>query len=89
MALGATRRSVVSLVMGGALVQILLGLALGIPAALLAGHLMKSMLYGVVAYDPWALSEATLVLALCAAFAGFLPARRAASTDPMHALRTE
>jgi len=89
MALGATRRSVVSLVMGGALVQILLGLALGIPAALLAGHLMKSMLYGVAAYDPWALSEATLVLALCAAFAGFLPARRAASTDPMHALRTE
>jgi predicted permease len=89
MALGATRSSVVSMVMRGALVQILLGLALGIPAALLAGHLMNSMLYGVLAYDPWALIEATLVLALCALFAGFLPARRAASTEPMHALRTE
>ena len=89
MALGATRSSVVSMVMRGALAQILLGLALGIPAALLAGNLMKSLLYGVLAYDPWALIEATLVLALCALFAGFLPARRAASTEPMHALRTE
>jgi len=89
MALGATRSSVVSMVMRGALVQILLGLALGVPAALLAGHLMNSMLYGVLAYDPWALTEATLVLALCALFAGFLPARRAASTEPMQALRTE
>jgi macrolide transport system ATP-binding/permease protein len=89
MALGATRSSVISMVLRSALVQIALGLALGIPAALLAGHLMKSQLYGVGAYDPLALSAAIAILALCAAIAGFIPARRAASVEPMQALRTE
>lgn len=89
MALGATRSSVVSMVMRGALGQILVGLGLGIPAALLAGHLMSSQLYGVSAYDPAALIASTFVLALCAALAGFIPARRAASVEPMQALRTE
>jgi len=89
MALGASRASVVTMVLRGALWQILFGLALGIPAALFAGHLMASQLYGVGAYDPMALAGATLVLALCAALAGFLPARRAASIEPMQALRTE
>jgi predicted permease len=89
MALGATRTSVVSMVFRGALLQVLLGLALGIPAALLAGHFMASQLYGVGAYDPISLTGATLVLAACAAFAVFVPARRAASTQPMQALRIE
>ena len=89
MALGATRSSVVSIVLRGALVQIGFGLALGIPAALLAGHLMSSQLYGVGAYDPLAFASATVVLAICAGFAGFIPARRAASIEPMQALRTE
>jgi predicted permease len=89
MALGATRSSVLKMVLGGALWQILLGLGLGIPAALLAGHLMASQLYEVGGYDPLALISATLVLALCAALAGFVPARRAASIEPMQALRTE
>jgi macrolide transport system ATP-binding/permease protein len=89
MALGATRSSVVAMVMRGALWQIAIGLALGVPAALLAGHLMAGLLYGVGAYDPIALVGATLVLALCAAFAGLIPARRAASIEPMQALRTE
>ena len=89
MALGATRSSVVRIVLRGVLVQIVLGLVLGIPAALLAGHLMASQLYGVKAYDPLALAGATVVLAICAAFAGFIPARRAASIEPMQALRTE
>jgi predicted permease len=88
-ALGATRQSVVSMVLRGALWQILIGLALGIPAALLAGHLMSSQLYGVGSYDPLALAGATVVLALCATAAGFIPARRAASIEPMQALRTE
>jgi ABC-type lipoprotein release transport system permease subunit len=47
------------------------------------------MLYGVGGYDPLALSGAVLVLAPCAAVAGFIPARRAASVEPMQALRTE
>jgi predicted permease len=89
MALGATRSSVIAIVMRGIGIQVGIGLALGIPAALLAGHLMASQLYEVGAYDPWALTGATLVLALCAAVAGLIPARRAASIDPMQALRTE
>ncbi len=89
MALGATRSSVVSLVLRSVVIQVALGLALGIPCALLAGHLMASQLYGVGAYDPWALTGATLVLALCATAAGFIPAQRASSIEPMKALRTE
>jgi macrolide transport system ATP-binding/permease protein len=89
MALGASRRSVVAMVMRGALWQILFGLVLGIPAALIAGNLLASQLYGVGAYDPLALAGAIAVLALCAAVAGFIPARRAASVEPMRALRTE
>jgi ABC-type antimicrobial peptide transport system permease subunit len=89
MALGASRTSVLTMVLGGALWQIVLGLGLGIPAALLAGHLMASQLYGVGSYDPLALLSATFVLGLCAAIAGFVPARRAASIEPMEALRTE
>jgi macrolide transport system ATP-binding/permease protein len=89
MALGATRASVIAIVMRGIGIQVAIGLALGIPAALLAGHLMASQLYGVGAYDPWSLAGATVVLVLCAAVAGLVPARRAASIDPMQALRTE
>jgi macrolide transport system ATP-binding/permease protein len=89
MALGATRSSVVNLVLRGALGQIIAGLVLGIPAALFAGHLMSSLLYGMSGYDPFAFVGATLVLGICAAIAGFIPARRAASIDPMKALRTE
>jgi predicted permease len=89
MALGATRSSVLALVLRGALWQILIGLGVGIPAALFAGHLMAGLLYGVGGYDPLALAGATLVLGLCAAVAGFIPARRAASIEPMQALRTE
>jgi ABC-type lipoprotein release transport system permease subunit len=50
---------------------------------------MKSLLYGVGSYDPWALAGAPLMLVLCATAAGFIPARRAASIEPMKALRTE
>jgi len=89
MALGATRGSVVALVLRGAMWQILIGLVLGIPASLYVGYLMKSILYGVGSYDPWALTLAPVMLVICATFAGFLPARRAASIEPMQALRTE
>jgi predicted permease len=89
MALGATRSNVVAMVMQSALLQIVIGLALGIPAALLAGHLMSNQLFEVQGYDPVALAGAALLLGLCAAVAGFIPARRAASIDPMRALRIE
>jgi len=89
MALGASRGSVVGLVMHGVLWQVLIGLLFGIPASLYAGYLMKSLLYGVGSYDWKALAGAPLMLLLCAAAAGFIPARRAASIEPMQALRTE
>ena len=89
MALGASRSSVVTMVLRVTLWQTLAGLALGIPAALAAGHLMANQLYAVGAYDPVVLAGATMVLGLCAATAGFIPARRAASIDPMKALRIE
>jgi predicted permease len=89
MALGATRLSVVNMVMRGALWQVLIGLALGLPAAILAGRLLASELYEVSAYDPLVLAGDTLLLGLCTAVAGFIPARRAASIEPMEALRAE
>jgi len=89
MALGATRSNVVAMVMRSAFMQVLIGLGLGIPAALLAGHFMSSLLFGVRGYDPLALAGAVLLLGLCAAIAGFIPARRAATIDPMQALRNE
>jgi predicted permease len=89
MALGANRGNVVAMVMRGASWQVGLGLALGIPAALLGGHLMATQLYGVKTYDPLTLAGAVALLAAFAAVAGFIPARRAASIEPMHALRTE
>jgi predicted permease len=89
MALGATRSSVVVSVLHRTLWRILIGLGLGIPVALLTGHLMNSLLYGVSGYSPAALVGATLVLGFCAAVASLVPARRAASIDPLQALRTE
>jgi predicted permease len=89
MALGANRGNVVALVLRGASWQVGLGLAIGIPAALLGGHLMATQLYGVRTYDPLTLAAAVFVLAVFAAIAGFIPARRAASIEPMDALRTE
>jgi macrolide transport system ATP-binding/permease protein len=89
MALGATRQSVVAMVLRGALWQVLIGLAMGIPAALFAGHLMAGMLYGVGGLDPLALAGSVFMLGLCAAAASYIPARRAASIEPMQALRAE
>jgi macrolide transport system ATP-binding/permease protein len=89
MALGATRSSVLASVLRSALVQIVIGLAFGIVLALVGAHCASSQLYGVTAYDPWAFAGAALALAFCAALASFIPARRAASIEPMQALRTE
>ena len=89
MALGADRPNIVGLVLRGALLQLAAGLAIGIPTALAAGRLLANQLYGVKSHDPVILSLAAVVLAACAVVAGFIPARRAASVDPMQALRTE
>jgi putative ABC transport system permease protein len=89
MALGADRGSVAGLVLRGALGQVLAGLALGIPAAIGAGHLIASRLYGVRPWEPRMLAGATLLLGVAALVAAVIPARRAARVDPMQALRSE
>ncbi len=89
MAMGASRSGIISLVLRGALSPILIGIALGIPAALYVGHLSASLLYGVSSTSPMAYLAATVALAISATVAGFIPARRAASIDPMLALREE
>ena len=59
------------------------------PAAIGAGHFMAAELFGVTAYNPAVLGTAILVLGCTALMAAVLPARRAASIDPMEAMRTE
>jgi macrolide transport system ATP-binding/permease protein len=89
MALGAERLRVVAMVMRGAMVQTLLGLAIGIPAALFCVRYVKAQLYNITSVDPVLLIVSTAILGLAASLAGFIPARRAASIDPAKALRTE
>jgi len=89
MALGANEENVLGLVLRGALTQVGLGLAIGIPAAIAGGYLLAHQLYGVKSYDPTILGAAALVLAACAIVAALVPARRATRVDPMVALRYE
>jgi putative ABC transport system permease protein len=89
MALGADRWRVVKMVLRRAFSQVGIGLALGIPAAIGAGWLMKNQLFGVKPWDPIMLVFATLLLALAAVLASVIPARRAAGVEPMVALRNE
>ena len=89
MALGADRWRVVGMVLRRAFSQVGIGLALGVPAAIGAGRLMKDQLFGVKPWDPVMLVFATLLLALAAVLASVIPARRAAGVEPMVALRNE
>ncbi len=89
MALGADRRSVVKMVLGGAFSQIGIGLALGVPSAIAAGKLMTDQLFGVKPWDPGMLMLATVLLCGAAFLASLIPASRAAGVEPMAALRNE
>jgi predicted permease len=89
MALGADRASVVALVLRGTSARVLVGLLLGVPLAIGAGRLISSELYGVVSWDPVALTVAAAALAVSAFFAAIIPARRAASVSPLDALKVE
>ena len=89
MALGADRAQVVRLVLREAFLQIGIGLGLGIPLAIAAGRLMTEQLFGVSPWDPRMLTVITLLLSTAALLASWIPAMRAASVDPMIALRTE
>ncbi len=89
MALGANRRNIMRLVLRGAFAQVALGLAIGIPIALLGARFVANQLFEVRPYDPLSIVLAVAVLSIAAALAGFIPAYRAAAIDPMQALRTE
>jgi ABC-type antimicrobial peptide transport system permease subunit len=89
MAVGADRGAVVAMVLREAFWQVGIGLGIGIPAAIAAGYLMASQLFGVKPWNPLLLAGATVLLGLAALVAAGIPAQRAASTNPMQALRSE
>ena len=89
LALGAEPGNVLWQVLRETLVLVMIGIAIGVPLALGSTHFMRSMLFGLGFADPVAILSATTLLALVAALAGFLPARRASQVDPMVALRYE
>jgi ABC-type antimicrobial peptide transport system permease subunit len=89
MALGAARADVYRIVLKEVGVLLLAGAAVGLPVALALGKLIESQLYGVKPRDPMLLAAAVAALTAVALAAAFVPARRAASIDPVRALRGE
>lgn len=89
MALGATRGSVYQLILTEAGWLILLGIVIGVCGAIAAAALMRSLLFGVRSWDVSILSAVATVMAFSALIASYVPARRAASVDPLTALRHE
>jgi predicted permease len=89
MSLGAEKGGVVAMIMRGAFVQVMVGLVIGIPVALACVRFVKSQLYQVTKVDANAFTVALLVLGIATAVAGFVPARRAASINPVDALPME
>ncbi len=89
MALGADRPGVVGYVLRNALARVAIGLALGLPLAVLAGKLIATQLYGIAFFDPPALGLAMISLAFAAFIAAMIPAISAASISPLLALRGE
>jgi predicted permease len=89
MALGATRANMLAMVLRSAFLQVGIGLALGLPVIIFGGRVMANQLFGVKPYDPMVLLVTTCALAAAAFAAAMIPARKAASTEPTLALRTE
>jgi putative ABC transport system permease protein len=89
MALGAERRDVLLLILRSASVLVVWGLALGLACTWIATRLLNSFLFGVGQHDPFTVVTVSVLLVVCGLIAAIIPARRAASIDPMQALRTE
>ena len=89
MALGADRMNVLRLVLSSAFLQVGIGLAIGIPVTIFGGRVMASQLFGVTPHDPMVLAITTAVIATATFVAAVIPARRAAKTEPMLALRMQ
>lgn len=88
-ALGASRRSVLGLVLGEGMRLAVIGTVIGIVGSLAAARLVQGLLYDVSAIDPVAFTLVPATLITVAALAVYLPARRAASVDPIRALKSE
>ncbi|MBZ5500504.1 MAG: ABC transporter permease [Acidobacteriia bacterium] len=89
MALGAQQGRILGGVLRETMLLVVLGISLGVPAALACGRFVESSLVGLAVLDPVTLSISVLVIAVVAMLAGYLPARRAARVDPLIALRCE
>jgi ABC-type antimicrobial peptide transport system permease subunit len=89
MALGAEKKDVLRMILGESMFLVVLGIVVGVGAALSVGHLVTTLLYGLAPTDAGTIAGAIGVMALVAALAGWLPARRASRVDPMIALRYE
>src|SRR6201999_3829058 len=89
MAVGAQRGQVVWMVLRDSLLMTVIGVAVGVPLAMLVSKALSSALYGVKSYDALSYALAVLGVALVALIASLIPARRAASVDPLNALRAE
>ena len=89
MALGAQRGDVLRLVMRESMVLVMVGVVIGLAAAIGAGRLVSSFLFGLAATDATTMAAAVVVMSAVSAIAGYLPARRAAHVDPLVALHYE
>jgi predicted permease len=89
MALGASRRGIYGLIVGEASVPVFVGLSAGLIASVAAGRVIQKLLYGTQAVDASVILIVAALFLAAAVAAAFLPARRAASVDPMEALRSE
>jgi predicted permease len=89
MALGADRVLIARMVLRETLLLLIGGLAVGLPGAVFASHLIASQLFGIRPWDPVTFLGACMLMAVVTITASYIPARRAASVDPMEALRTE
>jgi putative ABC transport system permease protein len=89
MALGAARRDVLLLILRSASWLVVWGLVLGLASTWIATRLLKSFLFGVGEHDPSVVGMVSVLLLVCGLMAALLPALRAATIDPMQALRTE
>jgi putative ABC transport system permease protein len=89
MALGATRGSIVRLVLGQTALLTIIGVALGLVGAVTLGQLIATQLYDVSARDPFTFAVTALTLTVVALIAAWIPTRRATAVDPIRVLRNE